>query len=356
MSSDRDEILDRVVRWEEARDRGEALSPEELCEDRPELLGELRQQVAKLEQVAWLNRPVEGVTIGRTTPCDCHGDVTAMALPALMVGRYRLDELIGQGGFARVYRAFDTWLERSVAVKVPRLDRRVTVPQVDLCRLEARKVARLKHPHIVAVHDVGQDGDNCFIVSEWIDGANLAARIQAGPLSWHESATIAAEVAEALEHAHRMGYVHRDIKPANILLDPQGQAYLTDFGIAVVEEELLSGSGGAGTLPYMAPEQLDERLGPADHRADLYALGVVLYELLTGNHPFRGGSPVELRLRILAGAPPPPRTIEPLVPEVLQGVCLRCLARRPEDRYQSAGLVAAELRAVLDLTIPSSSR
>ena len=138
----------------------------------------------------------------------------------------------------------------------------------------------------------------------------------------------------------RAGYVHRDIKPANILLDPQGRAYLTDFGIAVVEEDLLRDVTAAGTLPYMAPEQLDEGLGPVDHRADLYALGVVLYELLTGRRPFRAATPMELREQILAGDPPPPRSIEPDVPEELERICLRCLAKRPEDRYQGADEVA----------------
>ena len=124
--------------------------------------------------------------------------------------------------------------------------------------MEARKVARLRHPHIVPVHDVGRDGSNCFIVGEWIEGTNLAVSIKAGRPDYREAARIVAEVADALDHAHRAGFVHRDIKPANILIDSQGRAYLTDFGIAVVEEDLLRDVTAAGTLPYMAPEQLDE--------------------------------------------------------------------------------------------------
>jgi serine/threonine protein kinase len=264
----------------------------------------------------------------------------------VIAGRYRLDVLIGKGGFALVYRGFDTWLERDVAVKVPRVDRAVTVSEVDLCRLEARKVARLKHPNIVAVHDVGQDAGTCFIVSEWIDGADLANRIQRDRFSHAEAARVVAEVAEALGHAHGMGFVHRDIKPANILQDHQGRAYLTDFGIAALEEELLQNTGAVGTLPYMAPEQLDASLGPTDHRADIYSLGVVLYELLTGRRPFRSGSLLELRALILAGSPPPPRSIEASVPEGLEQICLRCMAKLL-DRYQGADLVAADLRAYL---------
>ncbi len=176
-------------------------------------------------------------------------------------------------GFGRVYRGFDTWLERPVALEVPRSDRPVPLSEVDLCRIEARKVARLRHPNIVPVHDVGRDEGTCFIVSEWIEGVNPADRLRDDPPTHQESARIVAQVADALHHAHRAGFVHRDIKPANIVLDRQGQAYLTDFGIAVLEEEFLPHASIAGTLPYMAPEQFNEALGPVDHRADLYALG-----------------------------------------------------------------------------------
>jgi serine/threonine protein kinase len=346
MTHDRDAVLDLIVRWEEAKAQGQSLAPEELCRDHPELLGEFRRQVEKLEQVEWLNEPIEGLS---TTPSTCDPPATARDpdLPRMMAGRYRLDAVIGAGGFARVYRGFDTWLERPMAVKVPRVDRPVTVPEVDLCRLEARKVARLKHPNIVAVHDVGQDSGTCYIVSEWIDGVDLATRIKRDRPVYPEAARVVAEVAEALGHAHRMGFVHRDIKPANILLDQQGQAYLTDFGIAVVEEELLQDISAAGTLPYMAPEQLEEALGPMDHRADIYSLGVVLYELLTGQRPYRAGSPIEWKRQIVAGNSPPPRSIEASVPEALERICLHCLAKRPDERPREADRLAADLRAYL---------
>lgn len=352
MTANRDEILDLIVRWEEARARGQDPAPEELCADRPQLLGEFRRQVANLQQVEWLNRPLEG--LNSTDPCNSPGASRDLDLPRMIAGRYRLDHIIGEGGFGRVYRAFDTWLERPVAVKVPRLDRPVTVPMVDLCRLEARKVARLKHPNIVAVHDVGQDAGTCFIVSEWIDGVDLATRIKRDRPTYRETARIVAEVAEALGYAHRMDYIHRDIKPANILLDREDRAYLTDFGIAVVEAKLLHDVSAAGTLPYMAPEQLDESLGLMDHRADLYSLGVVLYELLTGRRPFRAATPAAYREQILGGEPPPPRALAPDVPEELERICLRSLAKRPEDRYPKADLVEAELKAYLETSSSST--
>jgi serine/threonine protein kinase len=338
-------MLELIVRWEEAKAQGQSSSPEELCRDCPDRLEEFRRQIERLRQVDWLDRPLEAMTASGSGQADTILQETG--LPRTLADRYRLDSLIGVGGFGRVYRGFDTWLDRPVAVKVPKVDRPVGVEEVDQCRMEAKKVARLRHPNIVPVHDVGRDGGSCFIVSEWIEGENLANRIRDIRLPYRQAVRIVAEVADALGHAHAHGYVHRDIKPANILLDGSGRAYLTDFGIAVVEEELLKDVGAAGTLPYMAPEQLGSGLGRVDHRADIYAVGVVLFELLTGRWPFQAASPLDLRERILTGDAPPPRSIEAGVPEPLERICLRCLARDPNDRYQEAVSLAGDLRTFL---------
>lgn len=343
MTPSRDEIVDLVVRWEEARANGQDISPEELCRDRPELLDEVRRTIERLGHVEWLNRPVGSTTTATANP----GDAGAAALPVIMAERYRLDVLIGEGGFGRVYRGFDLWLERFVALKVPRIDRPISSSEVDLCRTEARKVARLRHPNIVPVHDVGRDGATCFIVSDWIDGSNMASLIAARQLSHRESALIVAQVADALDHAHAAGFVHRDIKPANILVDQAGQAYLTDFGVAAVEEDLVGEVKHVGTLPYMAPEQLDETFGAVDHRTDLYALGVVLYESLTARRPFRADSPAELRQRILDQGPFPPSAFDDSIPAELERISLRCMAKSPGDRYQTADAVAADVRCFL---------
>jgi serine/threonine protein kinase len=345
MTKSGEEILELIVRWEEARGQGQSPALEELCRDCPDRLDEFRRQVEKLGRVDWLNQPLEVTTASRTGQADT--TLQELDLPHTLADRYRLDALIGVGGFGRVYKGFDTWLDRPVAVKVPKVDRPVGVEEVDQCRIEAKKVARLRHPNIVPVHDVGKDGGSCFIVSEWIEGVNLANRIKVERLPHREVSRVIAEVADALGHAHAHGYVHRDIKPANILLDGSGRAYLTDFGIAVVEEELLKDVGAAGTLPYMAPEQLNGGLGRADHRADIYALGVVFFELLTGRRPFRAASPFHLREQILAGDVPPPRSIETSVPEALEQFCLRCLAQSPDDRYQDSDSLAADLRTFL---------
>jgi serine/threonine protein kinase len=345
MTKSRKAILELIVRWEEARGQGQSVAAEELCRDCPDCLDEFRRHIEKLGRVDWLNQPLEattGLMIGQDDTTFPQSD-----LPRTLADRYRLDALIGVGGFGRVYRGFDTWLDRSVAVKVPKVARPVGVEEVDQCRIEAKKVARLRHPNIVPIHDVGKDGGNCFIVSEWIEGVNLATRIKIERLSSRDVARVIAEVAEALSHAHAHGYIHRDIKPANILVDGSGQAYLTDFGIAVVEEELLKDTGAAGTLPYMAPEQLTNGLGRTDYRTDIYALGIVFFELLTGTRPFRAASPLDLREQILTGVIPSPRSIESSVPEAMERICLRCMAKSPDDRYAEADSLATDLRTFL---------
>ncbi|WP_422925044.1 serine/threonine-protein kinase [Singulisphaera sp. PoT] len=342
MTSSREEMLDLIVRWEEARGRGQSPDLEEICQACPERLDELRKHLETLGHAAWLDEVITA-TNASAPPFDAKGH-PPIDLPRVLGSRYRLETFVGMGGFAWVYQGFDVWLERPVAVKIPRIDRPVTGEEVDQCRLEAKKVAKLRHPHIVPVHDVGRDGASCFIVSEWIDGENLASRLKSGTIPPAEAGRIVAEIADALQYAHARGYVHRDVKPANILIDTTGQAYLTDFGIAGLEEELSGDDGHAGTLPYMAPELL-ARDPSIDSRVDLYALGVVLYELLAGRRPFEAPTPAELRERILAGNPARPSSLQPDVPAPLEAICLRAMSLRPEDRYQGAEAMLADLRS-----------
>ncbi len=215
---------------------------------------------------------------------DGHGGWTE---PPRTLGRFELREVVGRGTFGAVYRAYDTGLDRVVAVKVPGPGQLTGDREAARFLREARHAARLRHPGIVPVHEVGRVDGTCFLVSGFIAGTTPAERRARGPMSPRE----AARIAEALEYAHGQGIIHRDIKPSNILLDAQGNPYLTDFGSARhVEAEPTASTDGrlCGTPAYMAPEQVQGGDARGDVRSDIYGLGVVLYELLTGEVPFRG--------------------------------------------------------------------
>ena len=259
------------------------------------------------------------------------------------LGRYRLDELVGTGGFGQVWKAFDPELKRVVAIKVPRPDRLVSA---DRFLEEAQKVAQLRHPGIVPVYDVGRDGDWCFIVSDYIEGGNLRERFKdAGP-SWREAVGLVSQIADILDYAHGQGYVHRDIKPANILLDQDGKPYLADFGIAISPADLGHPVIAMGTLAFMSPEQLGGDVPSVDARTDIYALGVVLYWLVAGELPYAGESETQLRTAILRGAHPSLKDRGAVVPGELEHVCSRALARDPAARFSTAREFANALRAV----------
>lgn len=337
-----DPKLEQLIEdWEDRRQEGREVSAEELCRDCPELVNELKQRITLLKSMDWLLESNPSTDGG-------HGvaDAAWQELPRTL-GRYRLDELVGTGGFGQVWKGFDPELQRTVAIKVPRPDRIASPDQADKFVEEARKVAQLRHPGIVPVHDVGRDGNWYFIVSDFIDGGSLAQRILGERPGWKESAQLVAGVAEILQYAHQQGFIHRDIKPANILLDTQGKPYLTDFGIAISNEKgLQSGTGTEGTLAYMSPEQVAGGTIGIDCRSDLYGLGVVLYELLTGQRPFVADNPIDLRNAILSDQPRPPKVFDETVPLELERICLKALAKEPEARHSTAAELAASLRVV----------
>ena len=259
------------------------------------------------------------------------------------VGRFEVVARLGAGAFGTVYKARDPALHRVVAIKVPRAGAFPTRTDEDRFRREARAAAQLQHPGIVTVYEVGDDPP--LIASEFVDGPTLADRLAAGRPTVRESVELVAGVADALDYAHRTGIVHRDVKPANILLDAAGKPHLTDFGLARRDDpEFAVTLDGAvvGTPAYMAPEQAAGTAG-VDGRADTYALGVVLYELLTGTRPFRGGTRPLLQ-QVLHDDPRPPRRLNGNIPRDLETVCLKCLEKDPGKRYPSAGELGADLR------------
>lgn len=250
--------------------------------------------------------------------------------------RYRAIEKIGAGGMADVYKAMDEVLGRTVAVKVLHPRYASDPGWVQRFRHEAASAANLSHPNIVNIYDWGQDGDTYYIVMEYVRGTDLKALVRdRGPISPVKVAEYGAQVAAALSVAHGYDIIHRDIKPQNIVLTPDGMLKVMDFGIARAGNTNMTQTGSVlGTAQYVSPEQAQGKtLGPA---SDLYSLGIVLYELSTGRLPFDGDTPVSVALKQVNEAPVPPRQIDPQIPEALEAVILKAMAKNPQDRYTSA--------------------
>ncbi len=268
-------------------------------------------------------------------------------------GRYRVISLLGRGGFGEVYRAIDDQLKRDVAIKVT-LGSKLDSSTKQGFLNEAQIVAALDHPAIVPVYDVGQTAKgDFFVVSKLIDGADLATRIKVDRPDRILSLRIVEQIADALNHAHSKGLVHRDVKPANILIDRRDRPYLTDFGIALRESDQRRSGESAGTPAYMSPEQARGEGHRVGYRSDIYSLGVVLYELLTGRRPFRSDNPLDLMRLVANEEVRSPRLFDDSLTVDLERICMKALSRRASDRFTVARDFAEEIRWILSNHAPT---
>lgn len=370
-TDDAKQLDDLLLRWEETYENGTELSPEELCQDQTQWIPEVSRRIEALKSIDWVKDFASGGTPQDATsswessdlslpyPGGPDHDRLQLEIPSKpLAGRYRFERFVAAGGFGQVWQAFDTELQRPVAIKWPHgasLNRHGAIEDFVT---EARRVAALKHSGIVPVYDVIRQEDaagerpSCYLISEFVDGGSLLSRI--GETESHQAIDWIAQIAEALHYAHQAGFIHCDIKPSNILVDHQNQARLTDFGIARQVQDQ-SEPPSAGTLAYMAPETL---LGKGvTSSSDLFSLGIVLVELLTGHRPFDRQIPSELETlerdtvahqwdrNVLVTQPDLGQ-----VPTSLRSICERCLAHDPGERWENGRQLADELYEARDHT------
>jgi serine/threonine protein kinase len=309
----------------------------------------------------------EGPPLAKTIALGSTGEDTVARAgqprTGAVFGNYELLEMIGRGGMGVVYRARQINLNRIVAVKMIRSQVLATDEDIQRFYIEAQAAGGLGHPNIVTVYEMGEFDGQQFFSMDYVEGTDLAKLSKGGRLPREQIAKYVKDIATAVHYAHERGILHRDLKPANILIDARGRPHITDFGLAkqVDDDSHMTREGAVlGTPSYMSPEQAAGRQKDVDKSTDIYALGAILYELLTGRPPFRGDSVVETLMDVVHREPARPRDIEPDVDRDLEAICLKCIEKDPRRRYATAGELADDLdrflRGVPILARPPSTR
>ncbi len=344
---DHETLVDQVLaEYMRSRDHGTPVDREAILAKHPNIATALRGHFADEDA---LHEVIEGLSQPTGVLADALSSLP-VSCPQVVIGDYELLDEVGRGGMGVVYRARQRSLGRIVAVKMV-LSRFLTnAADISRFRREAEAAANLRHPRIVAVHEVGEHDGQPYFSMDYIEGHSLAELARKSPLSARKAAEYVQKVAEAVEHAHQHGTLHRDLKPANILIDREGEPHVTDFGLAKRvegESDLTIRGNWLGSPSYMPPEQASgnpSRIGPT---SDIYALGATLYDLLTGRPPFRGETVAMTLVQVQQSEPVAPRLLNANVPRDLEVICVKCLEKEPERRYPTAAALAADLNRYL---------
>ena len=346
-ATDHDERLAMLLAdLTDAVQRGDAVDLDVVCGEHPDLAQHLRELWG-----AVMVADAAGSHCREGMPDEQDDSSSSVLELPCRFGDYELLEELGRGGMGVVYRARQIGLAREVAVKMTLRGELASAEDRKRFRAEAEAAARLDHPGIVPVHEVGELEGRPYFSMKYIRGPTLSRMLADGPLPPHEAARILTAVARAIHFAHKNGVLHRDLKPSNILIDEDGQPHLTDFGLAkqIADAASLTKSGAVlGTPAYMAPEQAGGARGEVSPASDVYSLGAILYHMLTGRPPFQAASPVDTVLMVLEQDPAPPRVVNAKADRDLEMIALRCLQKPPDLRYESAESLAGDLDAYLE--------